>query len=351
MLIPALTGVRAFAALWVVLFHFQRDVVLLVPGIAFAKPFIDRGYMGVDLFFALSGFILAYRYAESFKAGISREQYFSFLRARLARIYPVHLFTLHLMILILIIAQMVGAKPFTFDVVAYISHLTLTHAWLGYDLAFNYPAWSISAEWLAYLLCPVLLLGLSRIPALSTFIAIVVAAYALSLLLLAGHILPEGLARIVGEFTAGAALFYVFRLLPNWRWSVAAQGIALIMILLSALRPQMGHTLDWAFGLLILGLAYQKGPLTRFLSLRPVVYAGEISYALYMTHAIVQVFLVTVLPAKAFSGSGTLVRLAVLLAYVVVVAGAAALTYYVIEEPGRRWVRPTSRRPVPAPAD
>ena len=79
-----LTTMRFFAAAWVVLYHYWP---LLVAG---EKPaLVARGYLGVELFFVLSGFILSHVYLESF--GARTFSYGRFLWARLARIYPVHL--------------------------------------------------------------------------------------------------------------------------------------------------------------------------------------------------------------------------------------------------------------------
>ncbi len=62
--LPALTGLRAVAAGWVVLFHYRDDLLALVPGLAPLDTFMRAGYLGVDLFFPLSGFVLAYTYAD-----------------------------------------------------------------------------------------------------------------------------------------------------------------------------------------------------------------------------------------------------------------------------------------------
>ena len=90
--IPALTGLRAIAAILVVLFHYKY----IVPGLG-ASPapgarVIQTGFVGVSLFFVLSGFILAYTYIDD--DGALRGTWKDFLFARFARVYPVYLFAL-----------------------------------------------------------------------------------------------------------------------------------------------------------------------------------------------------------------------------------------------------------------
>src|SRR5438552_11928319 len=74
--LPALTGLRGIAAFWVVLFHLDAAHVV---------PFIRNGYLGVDIFFILSGFILSHVYTPRV-TGFSLTQYRQFLCVRLSRI-------------------------------------------------------------------------------------------------------------------------------------------------------------------------------------------------------------------------------------------------------------------------
>jgi len=87
--LPSLTGLRGAAALWVILFHFSflLRTHLHIP---LDLPLLREGYLGVDVFFILSGFILCHVYVSSFKQYKVRE-HIHFLLIRLARIYPLHL--------------------------------------------------------------------------------------------------------------------------------------------------------------------------------------------------------------------------------------------------------------------
>jgi peptidoglycan/LPS O-acetylase OafA/YrhL len=86
--IKPLTALRFFAAMWVVLYHYWPNL----QGAAAMPALVGKGYLGVELFFTLSGFILCHVYLESFGEG--RFRYGAFLWNRLARVYPLHLATL-----------------------------------------------------------------------------------------------------------------------------------------------------------------------------------------------------------------------------------------------------------------
>jgi peptidoglycan/LPS O-acetylase OafA/YrhL len=94
--LPALTGIRFYAAFLVFLSH-----ITVIPGIdqmAQHHLLFNAGVVGVSFFFVLSGFILTYNYADVFSVGLSRHEYWKFLWDRLTKIYPVH-FTITLLMI------------------------------------------------------------------------------------------------------------------------------------------------------------------------------------------------------------------------------------------------------------
>jgi acyltransferase len=102
--IPALTGLRGVAAVWVMLYHMftGRDI-----------PVVEFGYVGVDIFFVLSGFVLAHVYLRD--PGLTTgEGYLRFLGVRLARVYPLHVLTL-VCLLLITIALPGFTTPFKFS--------------------------------------------------------------------------------------------------------------------------------------------------------------------------------------------------------------------------------------------
>lgn len=80
---------RALAALWVVVFHYRELLEAHLPAVRHLRPLTLAGYLGVDLFFVLSGFILAFNYAGRLGDKFTAGGYVRFLQLRIARVYPV----------------------------------------------------------------------------------------------------------------------------------------------------------------------------------------------------------------------------------------------------------------------
>ena len=169
--IKALTGLRIVAALWVVLFHFRPLLWQAAPDFASAlAPILDCGAQGVDLFFILSGFVLTWNYLDKMGKSWSTRATLRFLWLRLARVWPVYLVTMHLAALWIIFTLNVGHVPSetvsTLNAISYIRQLLLVQLWFQpfFDgSSWDGPAWSISAEWLAYLVFGLLILVVFRI--------------------------------------------------------------------------------------------------------------------------------------------------------------------------------------------
>ncbi|MEZ4482996.1 MAG: acyltransferase [Dehalococcoidia bacterium] len=289
-MLSALTGLRAFAAAWVVLYHFRADIKLLMPRSEPVWPLMDSGYAGVDVFFVLSGFIITYTYLEQLKEP-GRATTMRFLGFRLARIYPVHLFTLAVFAVIVTPGSITGVGPAdiwrNIASTDFVRQLVLIHGW-GWDgnRAWNYPAWSISSEWMAYLAFPAVALMLGRVRTLATAGAGLIAAHAFNIasFLLIARLGQEGDiigVRIVGEFLAGCFLLLVWR--RGWaadaRWDRITPAFAIASVVgtvaaneIGSIAPVLAAPLYCG---LIYGLALERDVLSRWLSLRWAVYAGK----------------------------------------------------------------------------
>src|ERR1700759_4633296 len=169
--IKALTGLRIIAAVWVVLFHFRPMLSDASPDFRDAlAPVLNCGAQGVDLFFILSGFVLTWNYLDRMGWSWSTRSTLHFLWLRLARVWPVYLVTLHLAALWGIFTLHVGHVPSQgidrFTAVSYVRQVLLVQLWFQpfFDnSSWDGPAWSISAEWLAYILFGVLVLVIFRL--------------------------------------------------------------------------------------------------------------------------------------------------------------------------------------------
>src|SRR5438045_1601219 len=154
--VPALTGIRALAALLVLGMHTEQNVPC---GLDSFLPFLARGYLGVDFFFVLSGFIITHVYFASI-AHPSRGAIQIFLWHRLIRLYPVHVTVLAALVVLVGLAHAAHVPlnhPEEWRLGDIPWQVTLLHAWgVTAKPGWNVPSWSISAEWFAYLLFPLL---------------------------------------------------------------------------------------------------------------------------------------------------------------------------------------------------
>jgi peptidoglycan/LPS O-acetylase OafA/YrhL len=148
MKLDQLTFTRYLAALSVVFFHYGNTV--FPASIAWLNPIVAMGSIAVSYFYALSGFIMAIAYYESDQAHYHLHARRYWL-ARLARLYPVYLVALVLMITAK--WQTTGS-----DLLTVFLSLSMLQAWIpGYPLTLNAPGWSISVEMFFYLCLPLLL--------------------------------------------------------------------------------------------------------------------------------------------------------------------------------------------------
>ena len=161
--LPELTPLRGVAAVLVVLFHSQIFIYPLVDG--HASLLMEKGWLWVDFFFVLSGFILTHVYGDAFRGGVTRAAYWKYLRARFARVYPLHFFTLLWVIAagMLVLAGPIAAEwnrglRFILDIRTAPACLLLVQALYLYPTApMNTVSWSLSTEWWMYLLFPLLI--------------------------------------------------------------------------------------------------------------------------------------------------------------------------------------------------
>jgi peptidoglycan/LPS O-acetylase OafA/YrhL len=339
----ALTSIRGLAAWWVVLFHLR---LLLAPWLpAAAIRLLGQGNLAVDLFFVLSGFVIALNYGERL-AGDWRATG-DFLVRRLARIYPLHALILAGFVAYAAAAILFGKANWQGQDPLYLYASTLLVQNWGFfpNLEWNVPAWSISTEAFAYLLFPILLrlFLVRRQPGWLLVLLILSLGLSVPAFFAAtGYAFPDavpqtGLFRCVVQFAMGMLLCELWRRLRGRRLGLPLIAAAAAFGLAYALLGLPVTALAWAA--LVLGLALTKsGPLDT-----PVlVWLGRISYATYLCH-----YLALTIFKFLFVAQGRPVPPALLGLYLIVVLAASALLYYGFERPAQTWLlaRWKRRRP------
>ncbi len=338
--IDQLTGLRAFLALWVVtrhLFHPYDNGVFIDFGMRF--PLFDRGYLGVDGFFILSGFILAYNYANG-----RALDYRAFLGARFARVYPVHFVTLLAAVALIFVKQFVlhkhviGTGQTTYPALA--ANVVLLNAWsFNFVTGWNDVAWSVSAEWFAYVFFPVfVMLAPARNRIVSGALLVVPAAALAMLEWKSGYALslPGGLARLIPEFYAGVLIFQLrrasaFSALPR------ALGLAALGVVALGIIIERDALTVVGLGMLIYALSSDADFIAPLLARGAIVYLGEVSYCLYM----VQRFPMEAisLARKSSHLLGAIPQSVQLVFFLAILLVLSHLTHQFVELPGRMRLR------------
>lgn len=349
--IPALTSLRGIAAWCVVIYHFREYLPSHCPDWLLAL--IAQGYLAVDLFFILSGFVLALNYAESFRGSLGGA--LGFYRLRFARIYPLHFVMLMLFILnplaIALLSASGDTSEYQWDY--FVLSVFLVQNWgFSTSLAWNVPAWSISTEMFAYLVFPVAAFVMDRAIGTMRSTFLVLTALLVTLAIAAqsaggslGDDIPGfGLARCSLEFLLGMIVWRVRDRLgfTTPRLSHATLFLAAGLTVAYMLLPIGDAVLiPAAFALLVFGLA---DPLARpgmWLDVRWLETAGLISYSTYLSHFFIRSWVKFVLVRPAIP------EWIPLLAYLSLVAFASVILYRCVELRGRRWLLGNAKRRVP----
>jgi peptidoglycan/LPS O-acetylase OafA/YrhL len=353
-----LTGIRIVAALWVVAFHFEAQYTLLLPevgGLVWLTG--SRGFLAVDLFFVLSGYILAYQHHDAFARG--RGDYRGFLAKRLARIYPLQIATLAFLV-VLVVATPLGTKigsQQAYTAWGAVQDVLLIRGWTGPSQGWNYPAWSLSAEWLAYLLFPVVVLLLAVVARSSRAALVAVIAGAVVLEAVGSAVLPWAdhmpiaPVRVIVAFTAGVALFRLCRDAPQRTrngWLGGLLLAALILVTPVLAEGPLVAAVSLASCVAIVGLlAAGSGPVVALLGSGPVEYGGRISFSLYMIHGIALLLSpVRFLGIETAAALPLIARVGLAVGQVAVLLGLSVAAYHFVERPGQRLILGwTTRRP------
>ena len=361
--LPALTGIRCFAALNLVFFHFA-DPHSFGP----LSPVVNGGYISVSFFLLLSGFILTYNYADRAQQGKLTAR--SFWSARFSRLYPVYAFSL-LLSAGMLVQEVHAHTKMDFGLGLVLTPLLLQGWHPVLSTFWNTPAWTMSTEAFFYLLFPWLITR-RRPRQVRTMLLILGAAWLAGLVFpaLYMHFHPDGdlhpdrysvgiwiralkfmPLQHLPSFIFGMALgFLNEKIRPESRKRIAAGLVGFVALyLLLCLGDRLPYVamhdglLMPLFAGVILCLA-GRNRIAGFFGLLPFIAIGEASYCLYLLHF----NLWTLLHDSHLLEKSGLIVFDPWISYLFLLV-AALLTKRFIERPGRGWIlrrlQPTPARP------
>ena len=348
--IKPLTSLRGIAATLVVLFHFRREFGNTIA-LDHVTGFFQKGYLWVDFFFILSGFVLGLVHGEEFRYAKSWNNYRTFLAKRLGRIYPLHIFTL------LLFVPTEAAKMFLHSNAAaafsnntpfsFLTNVFLLQTWHFHpSLTWNQPSWSISAEWAAYLLFPWIASAILNCrPVHAVFVGAGLLGGTVMLALFGGHgnldIMQDyGVIRCLLSFSLGLLVFRWHSETPASVRQLICNEISLALALLAIVACLHLRVFDpvaiLLFVWLVAAASSGDGRIHRLLSGQPFYFLGVISYSIYMDQALVErawQFAWDRWASKSFGPVQSSITMAIMLGVVFIFAYA---TYRLVEMPWRR---------------
>lgn len=344
------TGLRGIAALMVAPVHMYCDK--FVNGFeACVLPFLNSA-LAVDVFFILSGFILPYVYHTY--DGKMNSRWKKFFVARLARIYPLHLLTIAIIGIMILVANSRGismVRPYFLSDLP--PQLMLVHTFPFIEKwGWNHPSWSISMEFLAYItLFPFLTLVFSgksplfiKILFIIIFCGIYTATYGLCHKFAANAAMGwYAIGRVVSGFTIGFLLCKI-----NDQHREISQKIQnrCDIIFITFIIAYIASCFKWfnfqwlilIVPFLILGISSNNLSFTLRILGNPItIWLGTISYSIYMIHTIFGKIVIG-LAQKMPSPSSPMIGSALLAGMFGILLLISSLSYYLFENPTRKWI-------------
>ncbi|WP_426482037.1 acyltransferase family protein [Chryseobacterium sp. R2ACT005] len=289
--IKSLTGLRGVVALWVAFFHFSffRN--------EFIQDIVGKGYVAVDIFFVLSAFLLTVSYSGKFKE-LNYKTIEIFYKKRINRIYPVYIVSVVFIALFLMKTSIAGL----------LINATLLQCFFNPDYLLNVVYWSLSTEWVCYLIFPFILWFVLHYKIRSEVLIISSLVLRFMLPYFPDHLyigseypmevgespryldLPYGfvsLLRTVSSYFLGIGA----ALLPLFKMKKDTLVIYIIFLLfVSMLFIEKGLLFIPLLSAFMIKYLYEgkQNYLKTFLETKAVYFLGNISYSLYIIHYIVK---------------------------------------------------------------
>ena len=365
--ITTLTPLRGIAALLVLIYHSN---LMVMPFHSSNVNFMS-GWLWVDFFFVLSGFIMFYVYGESFKQSITTVGYRKYIKARFARVYPLHLFTLVwcLICAITITHYANGIHPFFHDMLgpmgAIPSLLFIQSLGLYTGVPLNTPSWSLSTEWWVYMIFPLMVPFFTRIKTVGMILTtLFVIGFFVFIKFFLGPIsgpLPGpptlnvltdfGIFRCLAGFLAGMLLFRIYEegigynfFNRSWVFVVFFAGVVTAMVF-----EIVDILIVSFFPFIILAAAYNNTSIKKVLDTSVLQRLGDWSFSIYMVHVpimyLIWVYMIRLnpkmlatFPPPPADPATYPVGLMVCIGLVAVTLLVASFTYRYVEVPARDYL-------------
>lgn len=267
----ALDSWRGLCALLVTLFHFPID------GVVHDNGFIRHSYLFVDFFFVLSGFIIAYTQNRR------PDAFAPFLMKRFGRVWPLHVAVLAVFIAVAVLQGDLGRDE-GHSVGAIFTNLLMIHAWGMHNaLTWNDPSWSISVEWLLYIIFALL----AFVPGRRFIYGLLVMVGIGALFFFAPHGMGStfdfGICRGLAGFFVGALIARA----PSRPFGTWAEVVTTVAVVGFVALGRAAYIAPFIFGAAVWVFSGSRGVLSRWLETKPFVWLGERSYTTYIVHAMV----------------------------------------------------------------
>lgn len=305
----SLESLRGIAAVSVVFYHFR-------VGSSFDNDFVDNAWLMVDFFFVLSGFVMTLAYTK--RLG-NMSEYGVFVKKRFLRLYPLHLlvllafvgFELSKVAASKYLGYTTFAEPFSGDksVGALTANFMLIHNLVLPSTSWNYPSWSISAEFAVYLVFATVCVVFANRTKVQAIVFAFLMFFAFGVLQyegMKGQMNIAGPSRCVFSFILGHFTYLLLQKKSDQNLSFL--GLALFAASIFTVAS-LGHFPSWLVPfvpVLFAGTIYcvvrssDSSRFIRILSWKPLVFLGTISYGIYMWHAFV-IYLINLFVRKVFS--------------------------------------------------
>jgi peptidoglycan/LPS O-acetylase OafA/YrhL len=299
--LTTLTPLRGIAALFIVIYHSNLMFAPILP--SGYTQFLDSGWLWVDFFFVLSGFIMCYAYGKYFNERVNKTAYKKYIGARFARVYPLHFITT-----IWVFICSVIIVHFTAHMSSFLSEiinpkalpaclLLIQSLHIYFTPPLNTPSWSLSTEWWVYMIFPFFVPFFIRLKTAGKIIitmlivaSFILLRYKIGPLSNPGpsiNIMTDfGILRCLAGFFTGMLLFTFYEhrmgfnfIKRDWFFMLSFLGVIAAMHF-----GIMDIIIVAFFPFILISAAYNQTMVKRFLDTRVLQRLGDWSFSIYMVH-------------------------------------------------------------------